>query len=86
MDQGGPEAAYVTGPSTGPRLPSGLAVGGRGGPQDELLDAGQEEVFSRTEVETGRIEHEADAGGGRSATPAEQTASPPVGLLKRRRP
>jgi len=39
---------------------SGLAQGGLGGPEDELLEAGQEEVFSRTEVETGRIEHNTD--------------------------
>lgn len=30
--------------------------------EDELLDSGQEEVFSRTEVTRGRIEHEAHAG------------------------
>lgn len=29
---------------------------------DEVLDTGQEEVFSRTEVELGRIEHATDAG------------------------
>ena len=28
----------------------------------ELLDSGQEEVFSRTEVEQGRIEHSTEAG------------------------
>jgi hypothetical protein len=28
----------------------------------ELLETGQEEVFSRTEVEAGRIEHAATAG------------------------
>lgn len=44
--------------------PSGLVVGGLGGPADELLESGQEEVFSRTEVESGRIEHEVEAGGG----------------------
>ena len=44
--------------------PAGLVVGGRGGPEEaELLEAGQEEVFSRTEVESGRIEHHAEAGG-----------------------
>ena len=43
--------------------PAGLVVGGRGGPEDELLQAGQEEVFSRTEVESGRIEHQTEAGG-----------------------
>ena len=32
-------------------------------PQDPVLDTGQEEVFSREEVELGRIEHGADAGG-----------------------
>lgn len=45
-------------------LSSGAAVGGRGGPDDELLIDGQEEVFSRTEVEMGRMEHGAAAGGG----------------------
>jgi len=29
---------------------------------DELLDVGQEEVFSRAEVELGVIEHSAEAG------------------------
>jgi hypothetical protein len=29
---------------------------------DELLETGQEEVFSRTEVETGRTEHQDQAG------------------------
>lgn len=43
--------------------PSGLIVGGLGGPEDELLEAGQEEVFSRQEVESGRIEHHVEAGG-----------------------
>lgn len=42
--------------------PSGLVQGGLGGPEDELLESGQEEVFSRTEVETGRIEHSAGSG------------------------
>ncbi|CAN5305035.1 hypothetical protein BH10PSE1_BH10PSE1_13360 [soil metagenome] len=41
----------------------GLIPGGRGGPEDELLEDGQEEVFSRTEVEAGAIEHRAEAGG-----------------------
>jgi hypothetical protein len=38
---------------------------------DEILDAGQEEVFSRTEVELGRIEHAHDAG----KTPGEKPKS-----------
>ena len=42
---------------------SGLVVGGLGGPEEELLESGQEEVFSRTEVESGRIEHHAEGGG-----------------------
>lgn len=46
-----------------PSKASGLVVGGLGGPEEELLEAGQEEVFSRTEVESGRIEHHAEAGG-----------------------
>lgn len=52
-------------PAAAPRVSnrSGLVAGGRGGPEDELLQSGQEEVFSRTEVETGRIEHQAEAGG-----------------------
>ena len=35
----------------------------------ELLETGQEEVFSRTEVETGRIEHGAKSGGHNRAVP-----------------
>jgi len=46
-----------------PSKVSGLVVGGLGGSEDELLEAGQEEVFSRTEVESGRIEHHTEAGG-----------------------
>lgn len=42
---------------------AGLVVGGLGGPEEEMLDSGQEEVFSRTEVESGRIEHQAGSGG-----------------------
>lgn len=35
----------------------------REGPEsDEVLDVGQEEVFSRAEVELGRIEHATEAG------------------------
>jgi hypothetical protein len=64
---------------SGGALETGLAAGGRGGPEDELLDAGQEEVFSRTEVGSGRIEHKSDAGGGQSPLPGEQIATPPVG-------
>ena len=48
---------------TSPSQTSGLVVGGLGGPEDELLESGQEEVFSRTEVESGRIEHHVEAGG-----------------------
>ena len=66
----------MTGPNA---LTPGLVQGGLGGPGDELLDAGQEEVFSRTEVESGRIEHRSDAGGGRAPSSGEQTATPPVG-------
>ena len=46
---------------------AGLVVGGQGGPPKELLEDGQEEVFSRREVETGRIEHKAEAGSGEAA-------------------
>lgn len=40
-------------------------------PEDELLEDGQEEVFSRTEVLLGRIEHHAEAGGAREAEGGE---------------
>lgn len=50
-----------------PARPSGAAQGGRGGPETELLEDGQEEVLSRSEVELGRIEHAVEAGG--SAAP-----------------
>jgi len=53
----------ASGPDPKPPLRSGLIQGGRGGPEDELLEDGQEEVFSRTEVEDGHIEHHVDAGG-----------------------
>jgi hypothetical protein len=40
-------------------------------PEDEVLEVGQEEVFSRTEVELGRIEHASEAGSKkRPQTPA----------------
>ena len=42
------------------RSTAGLVQGGLGGADDQLLEAGQEEVFSRAEVESGRIEHHAD--------------------------
>ena len=41
---------------------AGLVQGGLGGSEDELMETGQEEVFARTEVETGRIEHAVIAG------------------------
>ena len=53
MDQGGSQT---------PLGRKGLVAGGLGGPEDELLEAGQEEVFSRAEVETGAVEHHAEAG------------------------
>lgn len=42
------------------RSTTGLVQGGLGGPEDQLLEAGQEEVFARAEVESGRIEHHTD--------------------------
>ncbi len=67
---------------SGPADPShGLVVGGLGGPEDQLIEDGQEEVFSRAEVERGRIEHKTQAGGDadqstgvRSARSAPSTA------------
>ncbi len=47
-------------------------------PQDPVLDTGQEEVFSRAEVELGRIEHGAVAG--RQDKPVEtDNPVPPAG-------
>jgi hypothetical protein len=46
-----------------PSTPAGPPLAGDA-PADELLIDGQEEVFSRTEVESGRIEHHAGAGSG----------------------
>ncbi|QTC92857.1 hypothetical protein [Brevundimonas goettingensis] len=46
-------------------MATGLVVGGLGGPEDQLLEDGQEEVFAREEIEGGRVEHhtgEDDAG------------------------
>ena len=51
---------------------SGLVVGGLGGDDDQLLEDGQEEVFSRAEVEAGKLEHHAEAGAqSRAPTPAQ---------------
>ncbi len=61
----------MTSPDRPNRTSPGLVVGGRGGPEDELLNDGQEEVFSRSEVELGRIEHDAAAGGA-SESPSEK--------------
>lgn len=46
---------------------SGLVVGGLGGDEDQLLEDGQEEVFSRAEVEAGKVEHHVEAGGDKKA-------------------
>jgi len=54
---------------------SGLVAGGRGGPEDQLLEDGQEEVFAREEVQLGRIEHHVDAG---SAAPDAARAGSPT--------
>ena len=43
-------------------------LGGSGG---ELLVDGQEEVFSRTEIELGRVEHKAEAGDPDPAKPEQ---------------
>lgn len=61
---------------------AGLVAGGVGGPTEELLESGQEEVFSRTEVESGRIEHQAASGGdgdGPSSTPDHGHTGPSAG-------
>lgn len=43
--------------------PSGPVAGETSESDDQLLEDGQEEVFSRAEVEAGRIEHSVKAGG-----------------------
>lgn len=64
-------------PPREPRPPaSGLVVGGLGGPPEELLESGQEEVFSRTEVESGRIEHHSEAGGAAVDPPGDGPRAP----------
>jgi len=50
-------APATPGMAAAPERPSGLVAGGQGGPPDQLLIDGQEEVFAREEVETGRVEH-----------------------------
>ena len=50
-----------SGSTEDPPVPSGASVTGQD-PEPELLNDGQEEVFSREEVESGRIEHAAHAG------------------------
>lgn len=63
-DQGPHEGRQKASPAgTRSRAAHGLVVGGRGGPENELLNDGQEEVFSRAEVELGKIEHTAETGG-----------------------
>jgi hypothetical protein len=52
--------------STQPQNPDDATLDG-----DELLDTGQEEVFSKTEVESGRTEHKSEAG--------SRPEPPPVG-------
>jgi hypothetical protein len=40
---------------------------------DELLETGEEEVFSRTEVELGRSEHAAEAGQHKPSAPSPRS-------------
>jgi hypothetical protein len=58
---------------------AGLILGGRGGPENELLEDGQEEVFSRTEVESGRIEHKAETDATDGVPTNVQPANPKPG-------
>lgn len=57
------------------RSTSGLVQGGLGGAEDQLLEAGQEEVFARAEVESGRIEHHTNTQ--TSPSPGEAESSSP---------
>ena len=70
-------------PLNTPRTP-GAPAGDFGAADDELLVDGQEEVFSRAEVESGRIEHLTSAGGGENGAeadaprvPTDRTTAPP---------
>ncbi|MBF0666142.1 MAG: hypothetical protein IR159_11490 [Brevundimonas sp.] len=65
-------------PAAPPSRSSGLVVGGLGGPEEELLESGQEEVFSRTEVESGRIEHHVESGGAPVDPEGDTGSSPPA--------
>lgn len=66
--QNGPRPA-PTRDANGPKTGDASATGGDGALEaetdDQLLIDGQEEVFSRAEVELGRIEHQVSAGGTR---------------------
>lgn len=62
----------------------GAPAGDFGEADNELLIDGQEEVFSRAEVESGRIEHLSSAGGGENGReadaprpPTDRTTAPP---------
>ena len=59
----GPGPSNASAPLNTPAAP-GAPAGDFGEADDELLIDGQEEVFSRSEVESGRIEHHVEAGGG----------------------
>lgn len=66
--------AHVATPAPATNDPrSGLAQGGLGHDEDQLLEDGQEEVFSRAEVESGLIEHHADT----EVTPDDEGVRPP---------
>ena len=54
-----------------PSAPDGAILDG-----GELLDTGQEEVFSRTEVELGRTEHQSQAGRQQDPPPADDAPGP----------
>jgi hypothetical protein len=70
-------------PPSPPAPPAtGLVVGGLGGDEHELLESGQEEVFSRTEVESGRIEHPAKAGSGSKPSDQQHTSADVAGSLQ----
>ncbi len=48
---------------------AGLALGDQGGPQDQLLEDGQEEVFAREELLRGEIEHHIGEEGAKGVAP-----------------
>lgn len=66
-----PDTELLSWETAGTTATPALFAGSQVGPESELLEDGQEEVFSRTEVELGRIEHETGPRGADGPPPFE---------------